>query len=111
MHIGNSNDHVNYTLNGSDLVKVNQEKYLGIIINNDNKPEKHISEAVKTANKLIGFIGRAFKYKSQKSYSRFGGLWCNGSALCSQPKGPGFDPKAEWKNLGVFSDTPTPLFT
>ncbi len=38
-------------------------------------------------------------------------LWCNGSALGSQSRGPGFDPRVEWKNLGGFSDTPTPLFT
>ncbi len=33
------------------------------------------------------------------------------SALGSQPRGPGFDPRAEWKNLGGISDTLTPLFT
>ncbi len=40
-----------------------------------------------------------------------GTLWCNSSALGSQPRGPGFDPRAEWKNLGGFSDTLTPLVT
>ncbi len=71
MHIGNSSDHVNYTLNGSDLAYVNQEKNLRIIIRNDLRPENHIFEVVKTANKLTGFIGRAFEYKPEKSYSRF----------------------------------------
>ncbi len=72
MHIGNSNDHVNYAFNGSDLAKVNQEKDLGVIVSNDLKSEKHISEAVKTAKKLTGWIGRAFEYKSEKKlYSRF----------------------------------------
>lgn len=66
MHIGNSNDQANYILNGSNLTKVNQEKDLGITISSDLKPEKHISEVVKTANKLTGFIGRAFDYKSEK---------------------------------------------
>ncbi len=33
------------------------------------------------------------------------------SALGSQPRGPGFDPREEWKNLGGFSDTLMPLFT
>ncbi len=33
--------------------------------------------------------------------------WCNGSTLGSQPRGPGFDPQAERKNLGGFSNTPT----
>ncbi len=58
MYIGNSNDHVNHTLNEFDLAKVNQEKDLGTVISNDLKPEKYISEVVKTANKLTGFIGR-----------------------------------------------------
>ncbi len=66
MHIGNSNDHVNYSLDGSDFAKVNQEKSLGIIISNDLKPENHIFEVVKTANKVTGFTGRAFEYKSEK---------------------------------------------
>ncbi len=66
MYKGNSNDHVNYTWNGSAFAKVNQEKDLWIIISNDLKPKKHISEVVNTANKLTGFIGRAFEYNAEK---------------------------------------------
>ncbi len=33
------------------------------------------------------------------------------SELGSQPRGPWFDPRAGWKNLGRFSNTLTPLFT
>ena len=61
-----NNDHTNYSLNGSELCKANHEKDLGIIICNDLKPGKHFSEIVKTANKITGFIGRAFDYKSEK---------------------------------------------
>ncbi len=43
--------------------------------------------------------------------SCLGTLWCNGSALGSQPRGSEVHPRAEWKNLGGFSDTHTPLFT
>ncbi len=69
MHTGSSNDHVNYTLNESDLAKVNQEKDLVIIISNDLKPEKkHIFEVVKTANKISGIIGRTFEYKSEDMF-------------------------------------------
>ncbi len=66
MHIGNNIDHINYTLNGSALAKVNQEKDLRIIISNDLKLEKYISEVLKTVYKLTGFIGRAFEYRSKK---------------------------------------------
>ena len=66
LHIGSNNNQAMYSLNGSDLCKVNHEKDLGIIISNDLKPGKHVSEVVKTANKITGFIGRAFEYKSEK---------------------------------------------
>ena len=39
---------------------------MGVTISNDLKPGKHCSEVVKTANKLIGFIGRTFEFKSDK---------------------------------------------
>ncbi len=55
-------------------------------------------------NQLLEEICKKFGIK------HCGTLWCNGSALGSQPRGPGFDPRAEWKNLGGFSDTSTPLF-
>ncbi len=66
MHIRNSSDHVNYTLNESDLAIVKKEKDLGIIIINHLKTEKHISEAVKTTSKLISFVGMTFQYNSKK---------------------------------------------
>ena len=55
-------------MNGSELSKVNHEKDLEVTISNDLKPDKHCSDAIKTANKLVGFIGRTFEYKSEKSY-------------------------------------------
>ena len=66
LHIGSSNDRSNYSMNGTELLKVNEEKDLGVNISNDLKPGKHCSEVVKTANKLIGFIGRTFEFKSDK---------------------------------------------
>ena len=52
-------------MNDSELSKVNHEKNLGITISNDLKPGKHCSD-IKKANKLVGFIGRTFEYKSEK---------------------------------------------
>ena len=52
-------------MNGSELSKVNHEKDLGVTISNDLKPNKHCSDVKKT-NKLVGFIGRTFEYKSEK---------------------------------------------
>ena len=41
-------------------------KKTGITISNDLKPDKHCSDVVKKANKLVGFISRTFDYKSEK---------------------------------------------
>ncbi len=48
-------------MNSTEITKVNEEEDLGVIICNDLKPGKHCTEIVKTANKLIEFIGRTFK--------------------------------------------------
>ena len=45
---------------------MNKEKDLGITILNDLKPSQHCSEVVKTANRLVGFIGRTFENKLEK---------------------------------------------
>ena len=54
---------------GSELSKVRHEKDFRITISNDRKLNKHCSDVVKTANKLIGFIGRTFENKSEKKLS------------------------------------------
>ena len=41
LHIGSINQFTNYTMNGSELSKVNHEKDLGVTISNDLKPDKH----------------------------------------------------------------------
>ena len=66
LHIGNRNVPANYTMNGKQLAKVEQEKDLDVIISSDLKPSKQCSEVVKTANKLIGFIGRSFEFRTEE---------------------------------------------
>ena len=66
LHIGSNNNHTNYSMNNTEITKVNEEKDLGVIICNNLKPGKHCTEVVKTANKLVGFIGRTFEFKSEK---------------------------------------------
>ena len=67
MYIGNNNHYTKYTMNCSELFKVSNEKYLVVTISNDLKPSKHCSDLVKKkVNKLFGFIGRTFEYKSEK---------------------------------------------
>ena len=66
LHIGNRNVQANYMMNGKQLAKVEQEKDLGVVISSDLKPSKQCSEVVKTANKLIGFIGRSFESRTEE---------------------------------------------
>ena len=70
-HIGNRNVQANYTMNVIQLAKVEQEKYLGVVISSDLKPSKQCSEIVKTANKLIGFIGRSFEFRTEEIILNF----------------------------------------
>lgn len=66
LHIGNNNDHSNYSMNGSEHFKVNKGKHLGVTINNDLKPGKHCSEVAETADRSIGYTVRIFEFKSEK---------------------------------------------
>ncbi len=66
MHIGIINDNVKYLMNRVELSVTNTEADLGIMISDDLKNSNQCSKVVKTANKLVGFIGRTFKHKSEK---------------------------------------------
>ncbi len=69
MHVGISNDNVEYLMKGVELSVTNTEKDLRVMISNDLTPSNQCSKVVKTANKPVAFIGRAFEHKSKKSYS------------------------------------------
>ena len=66
LHVGNSNPQINYMMDNVQLTNVVKEKDLDVIVSTDLKPELHCAEVVKTANKLVSFIGRAFKFKPEK---------------------------------------------
>ncbi len=59
MHVGINNDKVSYLMNGVELSVTNIETDLGVMISNQ------CSKVVKTANTLVGFIGRTFEHKSE----------------------------------------------
>lgn len=61
--IGSDDDDIQYTMDDHQLSAVNKEEDLRIIISNDLKPSLHSLEVFKTANRLVGFIGRAFDNK------------------------------------------------
>ena len=65
-HVGSSNPQTNYSMDNVQLTNVVEEKDFGVIVSNDFKPELQCAEVVKTANKIVSFIGRAFNFKSEK---------------------------------------------
>ena len=71
LHNGNYNPLTSYLMKDFQLKSVDKEKDLGIIITSDLKPSSQCTEVVKTANKLVGFIGRTFNFKSEKVVLRY----------------------------------------
>ncbi|XP_070555062.1 uncharacterized protein [Ptychodera flava] len=65
MHVGSTNPQYNYTMNNIALTPVEEEKDLGVLIHNSMKTSKHCAEAVKKANRALGFIKRNIKYKTK----------------------------------------------
>ena len=66
LHIGNSNPRVNYKMGNASLKSVQREKDLGVVISADLKHSNQCTEVVKIANKLVGFIGRSFTFKTEE---------------------------------------------
>ena len=53
-----------YSLNGTVLQEDDKQKDLGVIISNDLKPETHINDIIKKANRRVGLIKRCFTHFS-----------------------------------------------
>ena len=62
MHIGYNNKKVNYEMDGKNLEEVDEEKDLGVIMQNDLKWNSQCTKAVKTANRVLGMIRQYFSY-------------------------------------------------
>jgi hypothetical protein len=65
LHIGSRNEKANYVMDGNQLKTIEKEVDLGVTISNNLKPSMQCSDVVKKANKMIGFIGRSFEYKTK----------------------------------------------
>ena len=66
MHIGYNNCQANYMMEGNILDVVNEERDLGVIMQNDLKCDKQCAKSVKTANKILGMIRRKFNYLNRE---------------------------------------------
>jgi ribonuclease P/MRP protein subunit RPP40 len=66
MHIGYKNVHSKYQLNYKELQVVEDEKDLGVMVDNKLKPGIQCAEAVKKANRVLGMIKRTIKGRSKE---------------------------------------------
>ena len=56
MHFGKGNFGHSYTMNGSTLQVVEQEKDLGVMISSNLKPSVHCDQVCKRANRMLGLV-------------------------------------------------------
>ena len=59
-HLGHNNPCYQYRINGQKLQTVEEEKDLGVVIDNELKFHKHFAAVVKKANMKLGLIKKSF---------------------------------------------------
>ena len=67
MHIGHKNKNEKYELLGKEIESVQQEKDIGVVITNDLKSSNQCIEAVKKAQKLLGYIKHQFRTRNKET--------------------------------------------
>jgi ribonuclease P/MRP protein subunit RPP40 len=65
IHVGRTNPRRNYTMEGKQLIKVEEEKDLGVMVHQSLKPGAQVAKAVKKANEVLGQLIRAFTYRDK----------------------------------------------
>lgn len=68
LHFGNTNPHHQYNINGHPLLAVENEKDLGVIINETCTPSKQVSAAALKGNQVLGQLLRTFTYRDSKTF-------------------------------------------
>ena len=70
MHVGYNNLKHNYKLQGRNLIRVDEEKDLGVIVKSDLKNGSQCMAASRKANIILGFIARNFDCKTPEVITR-----------------------------------------
>ena len=70
MHVGFNNLKHNYKLQGRNLIRVEEEKDLGVIVKSDLKNGSQCMAASRKANTILGFIARNFDCKTPEVITR-----------------------------------------
>ena len=66
VHIGHNNMQSNYNMSNQQLPRTDQQQDLEIIITKDLKWQKETKKSCKTANRVLLFIARNFRYKNKE---------------------------------------------
>ena len=66
MHIAHNNMKSNCNMSNQQLPTTDQHRDLGIIITKDLKWQKKNEKSCKTANRVLGFIARNFRFKNKE---------------------------------------------
>lgn len=108
LQVGSSNTKIKHQMNGVQLSSVENEKDLGIFITSDVKPGFHCTEVVKSANILVGFVGRAFEFRSEKSIlTLYNSLLCPNLEYCVQFLSPYY--KTDVERIGKIQHSLTEI--
>jgi len=67
MHIGKSNEHFSYYMDGVKLEKVSLVKDLGLLVSDDLKVSKQCTSAYSKGSQMLGMINRTIRCKTAKS--------------------------------------------
>ena len=68
LHIGQNNPRYCYKMNGVDIIKVNEEKDLGVVINCNLKFHGQCAAVINKANRPLGLIKRTFLTLSENLF-------------------------------------------
>ena len=70
LHVGRTNPQRDYFMDGKKLLKVEEEKDLGVLVHKSLKPSAQVAKMVKKANLVLGQLLRAFTYRDKKHFVR-----------------------------------------
>ena len=70
IHLGRTNPNFPYSINGTGLVVVEEEKDLGVLIHKSCTPSSQVAKAAKKANSVLGQLMRAVSYRDRFTYIR-----------------------------------------
>ena len=66
LHAGNKNVHYKYHMGDTEIEEGIYEKDLGVYVDSEMSSSRQCGEAIKKANKMLGYIVRSVEFKSRE---------------------------------------------